>query len=181
MRLLRRQRPAPRAKTGRPAQRYLAAGADEARRLGHPFVGTEHVLLALSRDPNGAAARILRQLDVDHAAISESSCLAAGTPAPQIDPEELATLGIDLDNVRTRLDETFGPGALEQAGAGCLGIMPHLKIALAYAVDYAGEGSVKEEQMLLGLLSVSYSLAARILSDLGVTLPEVEAILEQSE
>jgi hypothetical protein len=59
--------------------------------------------------------------------------------------------------------------------------MPRLKIALAYAVDYTGEGPVKEEQMLLGLLSVSDSLAARILSDLGVTLPEVEAILEQSE
>jgi ATP-dependent Clp protease ATP-binding subunit ClpA len=175
MRLLRRQRRAPQAKTGRPAERFLAGGADEARRLGHSSVGTEHVLLALTRDPGGRAARILRQLDVSHGDIAESPCLA-GTPT-RIDADALATLGIDLDSVRERLEETFGRGALEQTRAGCLGIMPRLKIALAYAVDYADEGPVQDEHMLLGLLSVPDSLATHILSELGVTLPKVEAIV----
>ena len=79
--------------------------------------------------------------------------------------------------MRERLEETFGPGALEQTRAGCLGIMPRLKVALAYAVDYAEEGPVRDEHMLLGLLSVPDSLAAHILSELGVTLPKVEAIV----
>jgi len=179
MRLLRRQQPAPRAKTGRPAERYLAAGADQARRLGHRSVGTEHVLLALSRDPDGEAASILRQLDVRHADIAESPCLA-GAPPPRIDASALGTLGIDLDRVRERLDETFGPGALEQTGAGCLGIMPRLKLALAYAVDYADEGPVRDEHMLRGLLSVPDSLAARILGEHGVTQSKVEAIIAKS-
>jgi ATP-dependent Clp protease ATP-binding subunit ClpC len=72
MRLLRRQRRAPQAKTGRPAERFLAAGADEARRLGHSTVGTEHVLLALTRDPGGGAARVLRQLDASHGDIART-------------------------------------------------------------------------------------------------------------
>jgi ATP-dependent Clp protease ATP-binding subunit ClpA len=38
----------------RPAERYLAAGAEEARRLGHRYVGTEHVLLSLTSDPPAA-------------------------------------------------------------------------------------------------------------------------------
>jgi ATP-dependent Clp protease ATP-binding subunit ClpA len=176
MRLLRRHRAAPRATTARPAERYLAAGADEARRLGHRTVGTEHVLLALTRDPEGNASRTLRQLGVSHGDIAESPCLA-GTRARRIDAEALATLGIDLESVRERLDETFGPGALEQTRAGCLGIMPRLKVALAYAVDYAGEGPVQDEHVLLGLLSVPDSLAAHVLSEHGVTLDKVEAIV----
>src|SRR5262245_28233301 len=176
MRLLRRQRPAPRAKSGRPAERYLSAGADEARRLGHRSVGTEHVLLALSRDPDGAAAAILREFDVTHADIADSPCLARAR-APRIDAAALGTLGIDLDRVRAQLEETFGPGALEQTGAGCLGIMPRLKVALAYAVDYADEGPVRDEHMLLGLLSVPDSLAACILGEHGVTQSKVEAII----
>lgn len=176
MRLLRRQRGAPRAKTGRPAERFLIAGAAEARRLGHSFVGTEHVLLALTRDPHAGAAKILRRLDVSYGDVAETPCLA-GTSAGRIDADALATLGIDLESVRARMEETFGPGALEQTRVACLCIMPRLKMALAYAVDYADEGPVQDEHMLLGLLSVSDSLAAYILSERGVTLPKVEAIV----
>ena len=181
MRLLRsRRRPAPRATTARPAERYLAAGADEARRFGHRAVGTEHVLLALTRDTESGASRILQQLDVSHGDIAESPCLA-GTPTRRIDAEALATLGIDLESVRERLEETFGPGALEQTRAGSLAIMPRLKMALAYAVDYAGEGPVQDEHVLRGLLSVRGSLAAHVLSDRGVTLEKVEAIIASRE
>jgi ATP-dependent Clp protease ATP-binding subunit ClpA len=176
MRLLRRRRAAPQAKTARPAERYLAGGAEEARRLGHRTVGTEHVLLALTRDPESGASRILRQLDVSHGDIAESPCLA-GTPTRRLDADALTTLGIDLEKVRERLEETFGPGALEQTRAGCLGIMPRLKMALAYAVDHAGEGPVQDEHVLLGLLSVPDSLAAHVLFELDVTLPKVEAIV----
>ncbi len=34
----------------------------EADRLGHDYVGTEHVLLALSRDPDGIAGQVLDHL-----------------------------------------------------------------------------------------------------------------------
>ena len=183
MRLLRR--PArPGRKSIMAAERYLAAGTEEARRLGHGYLGTEHVLLALTRDPEGGAARVLRRLGVGHADVTGSAVLSA-VWAPRIDPDALATLGIDLDAVRERLEETFGQGALEQTRAGMLEptsagiqcVMQRLKLALARALDYAGDEPLRDEHVLLGLLSVPDSLAARALAELGVSLQAAEAIV----
>jgi ATP-dependent Clp protease ATP-binding subunit ClpC len=44
----------------------------EAAVLGAEEIGTEHILLALTRDPAGAAGRILRQLDVEPATVREA-------------------------------------------------------------------------------------------------------------
>lgn len=38
---------------------------EAARRLGHDHIGTEHLLLALASEPEGAAARILSDLKID--------------------------------------------------------------------------------------------------------------------
>jgi ATP-dependent Clp protease ATP-binding subunit ClpA len=184
MRLLRRERRCsePRAKTARPqAEPYLALGATESRRLGHNYVGTEHVLLVLVRDREGGARRVLQQLGVTADAVEEALSPCIGGGAPKIDPDALATLGIDFEAVRERLEETFGPGALEQTGAACLGIAPRLKRAFAYAVDYADGRPLGDEHILLGMLSVPDSLAAHILSQLGVTLPKVEALIARGD
>ena len=37
---------------------------DEARKLGHTYVGTEHILLGLIREGEGVAARVLNNLGV---------------------------------------------------------------------------------------------------------------------
>lgn len=182
MRLLRHRRP---PQSGvRPAERYLAAGALEARRLGHAYVGTEHVLLALARDADGGSAAALRRLGVTYADIRRTDCIVA-LWAPAIDPAALATLGIDLDVVRERLERTFGPDALErtQAGApsggrvGAVCIAPRLKQSLQKAVDLAGEQPLRDEDVLLGMLAVQDSLAARALGELGVSLEDAEAIV----
>lgn len=117
-------------------------GAEEARRAGSGAVGTEHVLLALLRDPD-AVARALQ-----------------GRPGPEgpparIDPDALATIGIDMDAVRARLERTFGPGALERTRSGCLGISPELKLALARAVELAGDGPVADAHVLRAILATS--------------------------
>src|SRR5262245_52255591 len=44
----------------------LAQSAAEARELGHNYIGTEHVLLALFVDPESIAAKILAALDITH-------------------------------------------------------------------------------------------------------------------
>jgi ATP-dependent Clp protease ATP-binding subunit ClpA len=124
-----------------PPSAYLAAGADEARRLGCTFVGTEHVLLALAHDPTSPILPLLARLDVDPAAVERALApwLGGGAGGATIDPEALATLGIDFDEVRTRLEQTFGPGALERSHASCLGVAPWLKLALTHALGYAEE------------------------------------------
>ncbi len=102
----------PHAKTIRPAEAYLSAGAEEARRLNHNYIGTEHILSVLARQPDSAATRLLAQLGVTAAAVERGlACWLEDTsPAARIDPQALATVGIDFDSVRERLEQTFGAG-----------------------------------------------------------------------
>jgi len=53
----------------RRAQEAIELAQDEARQRGHGTAGTEDILLALVEERDGAAVRILRQLDVDAAEI----------------------------------------------------------------------------------------------------------------
>ena len=46
----------------------LDAAAAEARRHGHDFIGTEHLLLGLLAEPEGIAGQVLSRLKVDTAA-----------------------------------------------------------------------------------------------------------------
>ena len=167
MRLRRRERrPQPSARL---AERWLAAGAKEARHLGHNYVGTEHLLLAITRSSESTAAVALSRLGVSGEAIRIAIEDELGVAPPAgIDPAALATLGIDLDAVRQRLEETFGEGALEQTRSGCMPIMPRAKRALEQAVREAGGRPVEDEHLLLGLLVIRESLAACILAQLGV-------------
>jgi ATP-dependent Clp protease ATP-binding subunit ClpA len=182
MRVLRR-RALPRRRGPRPAERYVAAGAEEARRLGHSYIGTEHVLLALTRDPESDVARVLGQFGVAHEHIN--SAFLARIWSPGLDADALAALGIDLDTVRERLEETHGRGALEEARLGMLDapdaviqcIAPRLKQALENAVERAGDRPVRDADVLLGMLTVPDSVAARALAELGVSLDAVEGIV----
>ena len=47
------------------AKRVLELSWDEARQLGHNYIGTEHLLLGLIREGEGVAARVLEELGVD--------------------------------------------------------------------------------------------------------------------
>lgn len=47
------------------AKRVLELSWDEARQLGHNYIGTEHLLLGLIREGDGVAARVLENLGVD--------------------------------------------------------------------------------------------------------------------
>lgn len=180
MRLLTRKQAArPRAKTIRPAERYLTACADEARRLGCRFVGTEHVLLALAYDRASGGAALLGRLSADTAAVESALApwLGPSSERATIDPEALASLGIDFDAVRDRIEGTFGPGALERASASCLGIAPRLKLALAHALDQAGDSPLRDEHVLLGILSIPDSAGARALANLGISAEDLRATL----
>ncbi|HEY3190259.1 MAG TPA: Clp protease N-terminal domain-containing protein [Solirubrobacteraceae bacterium] len=118
MRLLPRPRRRERTSRPRPAERFLLAGAQQSVSFGHAYVGTEHVLLALAEDPTTPAARVLAQFGLTGPVLRRDVERVIGPavgPRPRaIDPEALATLGIDLEEVTRRVEETFGPGALER-------------------------------------------------------------------
>src|SRR5881396_2398382 len=55
------------------AKRVLELSVDEARQLGHNYVGTEHLLLGLIREGEGVAARVLLELGVDRKKVREET------------------------------------------------------------------------------------------------------------
>ena len=71
-----------------PARRAMALAQEEARTLGHTYLGTEHLLLALAGEADGVAAAVLTSLDVDPAAlrtaverlVGRGSGFACGSP-----------------------------------------------------------------------------------------------------
>jgi ATP-dependent Clp protease ATP-binding subunit ClpC len=73
------------------AKRVLELSLEEARQLGHNYIGTEHLLLGLIREGEGVAARVLENL------------------------------GVDLSKVRTQVIRMLGETAEVTAGAGTPG------------------------------------------------------------
>jgi ATP-dependent Clp protease ATP-binding subunit ClpC len=63
------------------AKRVLELAVEEARSLGHNYVGTEHLLLGLIREGEGVAAKVLLELGVDRKRVREETLkLLGGTP-----------------------------------------------------------------------------------------------------
>ena len=189
MRLLSRARGPRRAPGGARAEPFLAAGAQQSRTFGHDYVGTEHVLLALAEDSETRAAHALARLGLTPEVVRRDIERVIGTcidpRRAAIDPDALATLGIDLDEVRRRVEETFGPGALENAradaldrtGGACRCIAPRLKQVLELADAEARDGPLRAEHVLVSLATVDDCIAARILRDHGVSVTALREAL----
>jgi hypothetical protein len=91
------------------AKRTLELALREALQLGHDYIGTEHILLGLVRDPPGCrAATILSELGADQAAITcrVLELRPAGPPRPRsarTEPRTLPERGALVESVLTRL------------------------------------------------------------------------------
>ena len=73
----------------------------EARSLGHSWIGTEHLLLAVLADRDSAISAALLPLGLTDETVRAGLLQELG-PAPVDDHEALRDLGIDLDAVRRR-------------------------------------------------------------------------------
>ena len=66
----------------------LELSVDEARQLGHNYVGTEHLLLGLIREGEGVAAKVLIDMGVDRKKVREETLkLLGGHPQQRRRPE----------------------------------------------------------------------------------------------
>ena len=65
------------------AKRVLELSWDEARQLGHNYIGTEHLLLGLIREGEGVAARVLENLGVDLNKVRSNAVKMLGESKPQ--------------------------------------------------------------------------------------------------
>ena len=105
------------------ARQVLVQAQAAARRLGHDFIGCEHLLLAAA-STGTPASLVLRDQGVSPERIEKEilHILGPGRTADLLgglDREALASIGIELDVVRTRLEAAFGPDALARAVPAC--------------------------------------------------------------
>jgi ATP-dependent Clp protease ATP-binding subunit ClpA len=93
------------------ARAAVVQAQHEARSLRHGWIGTEHLLLAVLADESSEVSRALASLGLDAARFREHLVAELGVGVD--DGAALRDLGIDLDSVRRRVEERFGPGALD--------------------------------------------------------------------
>ena len=98
------------------ARHVVVQAQADARRLGHNYIGCEHLLLAAAAADEPASA-VLRDQGVTPERIEAALLRAIGRgqtayPVGALDRQALAFLGIDLDVVRDRIEAAFGPDAL---------------------------------------------------------------------
>ena len=99
------------------ARHVVVQAQEDARRLGHSYIGCEHLLLAAAATAEPAST-VLRDQGITPERIEAEILRTAGPgqlaspPGGGLDREALAFIGIDLDVVRARVEATFGPDAL---------------------------------------------------------------------
>jgi ATP-dependent Clp protease ATP-binding subunit ClpC len=126
----------------------LSLAQGEARRLGHEYIGTEHVLLGILRRSESVGARVLD------------------------------ARGVRLDTVRSAVERTIGGGQSTADGERYLTprLKRVFDLAVKEAKDL-GYGYVGTEHLLLGILREGEGVAAHILGEDGVTAEEIRADL----
>jgi ATP-dependent Clp protease ATP-binding subunit ClpA len=168
------------------ARTVLVQARAHADALQHGWIGTEHLLLGLL---DGRAARLLAPWDVSPEWVLAEVERIIGRGDPALDAGALATLGIDLDEVRERVERTFGPGALS-GRRGCrrgwfgprVPFTPKAKKALELSLREAlalADSAIGAEHVLLGLLRGGDGVAAQILRSRGVEHAAVRAALRR--
>jgi ATP-dependent Clp protease ATP-binding subunit ClpA len=141
-----------------PAKRVLVLAQDEAMQQGHDYIGTEHVLVGLAGMPGTIAGSVLRDNGITVPALRAeiADVLVASGVQPlgaQAATEALATIGIDVAEIRRRADETFGPGKFHFPRPP---FTPRAKKVLEHTLRQMVElhsDTIGPEHILLGILA----------------------------
>ena len=152
------------------ARKVVILAKHKATEQGDAEIRPVHMLYGLAAT-DGVAARALTGLGVDAAAVERE--LGNGSPGDAAGPgaqpagddaAALAAIGIDLDEIKRKIEESFGPGALERVPltrqgplnwTGRLPLNDQAKLSLALSVKEARalhHNYLGTEHLLLGLL-----------------------------
>jgi hypothetical protein len=133
---------------GAAARETLNRADQDARELGHDYVGTEHALLALATAEHGIAAEVLHDLGVDREQMLATRCMSPGSVAHE--PHDCLSI---MPRLKQALDHSR-------------------RIA-----DGLGVRAADTEHLLAGIVAVPDSMAVEILRRLGVKVSDVRAAL----
>jgi len=129
------------------ARKVIILAREEAIRLGHNFVGTEHLLLGLVREGDGLAVAIFKKLNVNLATLKS-------------EVEKIVSVGSDVSPAG---EIPFTPQAKKV-----------LEYAISEARSL-GHNYIGTEHLLLGLIREGEGIASLVLRDVGVTIPAAKA------
>ena len=187
------------------ANAIVVQAYEHATRLGHPYLGGEHLLLALAAAGQPAGA-VLREHGVTPERVeAEIARLSGGGLFGDLDRGALAAVGVDIDAVRATTEASFGQEALTRAARAVhrkprwfdprrvafvgrdgafLPLGPGAGQALLGARREAqARGATQPsvvEDLALGILAVTEALVPPVLSALGVSGPALStAILDR--
>ncbi|OFX33623.1 MAG: nucleotide exchange factor GrpE [Armatimonadetes bacterium RBG_16_67_12] len=128
------------------ARRVIILAQEEAKRLGHSTVGTEHVLLGIIREGDGVASKVLKNLNISservRAEIEDAIGRGERAPHEEVEFSPRAKKVLDLAKVEAR----------------------HL-----------GHNYIGTEHLLLSLIHEGEGVAARVLEAFGADLARVRA------
>jgi ATP-dependent Clp protease ATP-binding subunit ClpC len=128
------------------AQKVIAYAQEEARRLKHNVVGTEHLLMGLLREREGIAGKALKNM------------------------------GLDLDKVRQQIEMMIGLGPFTIQGPIGYTPRAKRVMELALDESRKlGHNYVGTEHILLGLIREGEGVAAQILSNFGISVEKAQA------
>ena len=132
------------------AIKAIMLAQDEARRLGHNFVGTDKILLGLIGEGTGVAAKVLKSVGVN-------------LKDARIEVEKIIGLGsgdVEVEIPFTPRAKTVLEFSLEEA-------------------QQLGHNYIGTEHLLLGLIREGEGVAVRVLENLGVDLSKVPTLINE--
>ncbi|MCR1835259.1 ATP-dependent protease ATP-binding subunit ClpC [Oceanobacillus caeni] len=122
------------------AQKVLALSQEEAVRLGHNNIGTEHILLGLVREGDGIAAKALQ------------------------------SLGLEISQIQEEVEKLIGVGKQPMQSIHYTPRAKKVVELSQDEARKLGHSYVGTEHILLGLIREGEGVAARVLNNLGVSL-----------
>lgn len=158
-------------------KKTLELAVDEARRMDHNYIGSEHLLLGLLRVEDCVALIIMRTLDVSSDEIRRQFTIIMQeqpAPAPGNDPPAFSRRVYASNNEYFLLRSTSrSSGQISQLPVD---LSPEIKAALEEAlkeVGHTGLTLLEERHLLLGLLHNREGVLSRILLEAEIELDEL--------
>src|SRR5262249_45363281 len=131
------------------ARRVMKLANQEAQRLNHEYIGTEHILLGLVKEASGVGASVLNLLKID-----------------------IENARLEVRNLVPKGPDMVTMGKLPQSSKAKKVIEYSIEEARNLNDNYVGT-----EHLLLGLLRVPEGVACAVLTKLGIKLEDVRAMV----
>jgi ATP-dependent Clp protease ATP-binding subunit ClpC len=152
------------------AKRVLELSLEEARQLGHNYIGTEHLLLGLIREGEGVAARVLENLGVDLSKVRTQVIRMLGETA------EVTSGGGSSGRTKTPTLDEFGSNLTQMAAEGKLDPVVGRQKEIERVIQILGRRT-KNNPVLIGEPGVGKTAIAEGLAQ-RITTSDIPDILQ---